>query len=52
MEFNTKFVEFVKYCKNCKHMETSQVDEPCNTCLEVGAREGTEVPEKFEERES
>lgn len=50
-----KEVRFDKWCKDCKHspIDLSNVDvtkttEPCNSCLEVGMREGTEKPEKWE----
>lgn len=43
MDNSTKFVDF-SFCKSCKHFETDQADEPCNSCLEVGAREGTCKP--------
>ncbi len=49
MDNTTKFVEFWKYCSKCKHYRKKDFEEPCNSCLEVGTREETEVPERFEE---
>ena len=53
-----KEVRFDKYCKTCKHYAhkfpnedfSFEAQEPCNTCLEVGMREGTEKPEYLEEK--
>lgn len=53
-----KEVRFDKYCKTCKHYAhkfpsedfSFEAQEPCNTCLEVGMREGTEKPEYWEEK--
>lgn len=44
-----KEVNFMKYCFLCKHGTKKEKMDPCNSCLEVGMREGTEVPEYFEE---
>ena len=48
---NTKFVAFEKYCEKCKHAEASPTADPCNDCLSIGGRDGTEKPEYFEEKE-
>lgn len=48
---STKFVAFDKYCGDCKFATKSATSDPCNDCLNVGAREGTEVPEYFEKKE-
>lgn len=45
-----KEVRFDIYCKKCKHERKKDYEDPCNDCLEVGMREGTEKPEKWEER--
>lgn len=50
MEDNMKFVEFNKYCPTCKHYDTWEVKDPCNDCLAVGAREGSEIPEKYDKK--
>lgn len=50
MEDNMKFVEFNKYCPTCKHYDTLEVKDPCNDCLAVGAREGSEIPEKYDKK--
>lgn len=49
-------VRFDVYCPKCKHYEhkypnedfSFEAQEPCNTCLETGMREGTRVPEYYE----
>ena len=51
MDENLKEVVFHVYCKKCKHMRLKGWEEPCNSCLEIPAREGTVVPENFEEKE-
>lgn len=43
-----KEVDF-RYCQSCKFRDLSQGLDPCNDCLEVGMREGTSKPEKWEE---
>ena len=45
-----KEVQFWKYCKTCKFREYKEAQNPCNDCLEVGMREGTEVPERYEQK--
>lgn len=52
-----KEVRFDKWCSLCKHLaiNTEDVDvtkttEPCNICLEIGMREGTEKPEYWEKK--
>jgi len=44
-----KQVNFMKYCWLCKYGSRKENMDPCNICLEVAMREGTEVPEYFEE---
>lgn len=51
MEDNYKFVAFDKYCNTCKYKDTSPTHDPCNDCLGVGAREGTEVPQEYKKKE-
>lgn len=51
MDDSTKFVAFDKYCKDCKYENTSATNDPCNDCLATGAREGTEKPVEFVEKE-
>ena len=48
MENQMKFVEFNIYCPRCKHKDLDEHQDPCNECLEVGARENTHVPEYWE----
>ena len=55
-----KEVRFDKYCSACKHYAQKypnadppvswEAQEPCNTCLETGMREGTEKPEYWEDK--
>lgn len=47
-----KFVDFERYCPQCKHEKVNVTEEPCTTCLETGARKGTEKPELFKEKEN
>ena len=46
---NMKEVRFDKYCKKCQFDKLKKGFDPCNTCLDVAMREGTEKPEYFEE---
>lgn len=48
MNYPYKIVRFDEYCPTCKSKDVKETDEPCNACLEVEAREGTRVPEKYE----
>ena len=52
MEDNTKFVAFEEYCKRCKYEDRSSTADPCNECLETGAREGTAEPIEFKEKDN
>lgn len=57
-ESSLKMVRFDLYCKSCDHYSqkfpkeniSSEAQEPCNTCLEISAREGTRKPEYYKER--
>lgn len=50
-EENTKFVDFEKYCAACKHRELDEYKDPCNQCLEIGARVGTDKPDNYISKE-
>lgn len=50
MDNDTQFVDFKTYCKTCKHEEREAYRDPCNECLDHFAREGTCVPERWEEK--
>lgn len=50
MDEDYKFVNFEKYCARCVYRRKHDYESPCNECLEVGARIGTEVPEEFKEK--
>ena len=45
---NDKMGDFRKYCPICKHSDLDENEEPCDSCLTVPLREGTEKPEKWE----
>jgi hypothetical protein len=49
MEVNLKEVVFALYCPKCVNKELEGFKDPCNECLEVPMRDGTSVPEKYEE---
>ncbi len=48
MNDDLMFVDFEKYCNSCKHKDLDERKDPCNECLGVPARQGTEKPEKWE----
>ena len=49
MEGFVKEVAFAMYCKKCENHDLEGFKEPCNSCLDVPAREGTSKPIKFVE---
>lgn len=49
---DTKFVRFEDFCPKCEYKDKSSTAEPCNTCLETGARPGTWVPTEFKEKDN
>lgn len=51
MDSDNKEVRFDIYCQTCKHWNLNEVKDPCNECLEVAMREGTEKPDKWEKKE-
>lgn len=44
-----KIVHFDEYCPKCVHIDKHGYEEPCNTCLECGARIETSRPVNFED---
>lgn len=48
-DFEKKEVDFHEYCPKCKYCDTSETAEPCDSCLEIGVRENSRVPEEFKE---
>lgn len=46
---NYKEVYFHQYCPKCKFKDVDEVEDPCNECLTMFARENSHKPEKFEE---
>lgn len=51
MNEKVKLVEFMEWCHKCKHCDTPEIDEPCDSCISVAAREFSHKPEKFEPKE-
>ncbi len=49
MDDNMKIVDFETYCKKCEFAYTHQDEEPCDTCLSIGARPNSKRPEKYVE---
>ena len=47
---DVKFVNFRLYCPMCTHYNDKAEDEPCNECLECGAREQTEKPLHYDDK--
>lgn len=48
---NQKEVYFAEYCSKCKYKDLDEKFDPCNECLDVGAREDTHKPLYFEPKE-
>lgn len=42
-----KEVYFGDYCNLCDHKAAKEEDEPCFTCLKVGARDYSHIPIKY-----
>lgn len=51
MENQYRFVEFEKYCKTCKHYKLKEKFDPCNECMDEGARLDSAIPVCYEEKE-
>lgn len=53
MEMNehVKLVEFMEWCHKCKHVDKAEIEEPCDECISVAAREFSHKPLKFEAKE-
>ena len=49
-ENNEKEVNFHDFCPKCAFCDTSETAEPCDSCLEIGAKEGSVVPENYVEK--
>ena len=47
---NLKEVYFGMYCQECLHGKKAEEEPPCCDCLEVPARYGSHIPEKFEQK--
>lgn len=50
MNEQTKHVEFNRFCKICKHFKIPSIEDPCDECLNVPAREHSYKPVNFEEQ--
>lgn len=48
MENTEKLVDFT-YCKTCKFQSERDVDEPCNECLSIPARDNSHRPINYKE---
>ena len=48
MDSHFKEVYFDNFCAKCKHKELDEKLDPCNECLEYGAREDTHTPLHYE----
>ncbi len=46
--YNFKEVDFNTYCPKCQNRNKKDVDDPCNECLTVSARQGTRRPINYE----
>lgn len=51
MNNNLKMVDFHAYCLRCKNKNIPEEKDPCDMCLAVPAREGTNKPLCFEEKD-
>ena len=51
MDKSIKFVSFDTYCPQCEEELTDDHKSPCNECLECSAREGTNKPLYYKEKE-
>lgn len=50
-DFYGKEVKFSEFCPNCMWKEKEEDgSDPCESCLEVGARTGTVKPVNFKEK--
>lgn len=49
-DFYEKEVKFKDFCCKCEFKEVLETVEPCDSCLEIGAKVGSVVPEKFVEK--
>lgn len=47
MDNSYKEVRFDKYCQSCVHRDLVGSSEPCNSCIAMPMRYGTEVPYKY-----
>ena len=47
MDNSYKEVRFDKYCQSCISKDLTGSNEPCNSCIAMPMRYGTEVPYKY-----
>ena len=52
MEVITKLVNFAQHCKDCEYLDTAMYDDPCHECLSTPARDHSQKPLHFKEREN
>ena len=48
---NQKEVNFEEWCAKCRHEKLDEKFDPCNECLDIGAREETHKPLYFVPKE-
>ena len=51
MEERMHIVEFDVWCPKCKYEACAGTEEPCDSCLEVSARENSHKPERWEAKD-
>ena len=49
MEIQKFLVDFEFYCKTCKYKNLNEVEDPCNRCLDIPARDNSKKPEYYKE---
>lgn len=50
--YHQKQVRFDLYCETCEHKDEPETVDPCNECLETPAREFTNKPINYIEKEN
>lgn len=46
---NFKIVDFTK-CKSCEFKDIKENEHPCDACLDIPAREHSNIPEYYKEK--
>lgn len=50
MENHELFVEFDQYCKTCQHEKLSEIESPCDECLEHPVNVDSAKPVHYKKR--